>query len=90
MRANELSQKLGYAETYVSRLITGEIKEPSAKRVTEICAATGIDWSYILTGSHLADDRAALLKELSEADDDLINDVVSFVRNSGLGRNRDS
>lgn len=84
--AKDLSEGLGFASTYVSRLITGNIKEPSESRIRMICDEADLDWVYIVTGNRVSDERKRLLDDLAQAPDDLIEDVVAFVAESGLGQ----
>lgn len=84
IRAKDLSAKLGFADTYVSRLVSGNITEPSASRIQAICNETGIDWGYILTGVRESSKRDKLIEEIKTAPDDIIDQVETFVRISKL------
>jgi len=82
--AKEISLSLGYAATYLSRLVTGNISEPSPSRLQAICDELNVDISYILIGRTAPKGREQLISDLAEAPESVIADVAEFVRTRGL------
>lgn len=82
--AKGISQENGWPDTYVSRVVSGKIKNPAPDRLYKICVMVGAEIGYILTGSRLENERVQLLEELSVAPDDVIEKVAQFIREKGI------
>ena len=82
--AKEVSVKLGWPPTYVSRVTTGGIENPSASRLSAICEEIGADLSYIISGNILSEENSRFLTRLANEDADVIKDVANYVRDKGL------
>jgi transcriptional regulator with XRE-family HTH domain len=82
--AKEVSIKLGFAPTYVSRILNDGIKNPSADSIRRICDEIGADIGFILTGKDTSLDRRELLAKLSAADDDVLAEVVAYAKTLGV------
>ena len=82
--AKEISLSLGFAATYLSRLVTGNILEPSPSRLQAICSELQVDMTFILVGQAAPKGREQLISDLSEAPESVIADVAEFVRTRGL------
>ncbi|MEP3298579.1 MAG: helix-turn-helix transcriptional regulator [Pseudoruegeria sp.] len=83
---SEVSEALGLAKTYVSRIVTGRIKNPSADNLLRICSYIGTDIGFIMTGEILDRQRTELLSKLADAPDGVIADVAKYVREQGLSK----
>lgn len=82
--AKGISQECGWPETYVSRVVSGKIKNPAPDRLYKICSLIGAEIGYILTGNRLDNNREQLLEDLSTAPDEIIEKVAQFVREKGI------
>ncbi|UWR97718.1 helix-turn-helix domain-containing protein [Phaeobacter inhibens] len=82
--ADALSNKLFGTATYVSRVTTGRIQDPSPTRLQAICDALEVDITFILTGRSISPDREELINSLATAPESVIADVAEFVRQHGL------
>ena len=82
--AESLSNHLFSTATYVSRVTTGRIQDPSPTRLQAICDALDVDITFVLTGRSTSPDREGLINELANAPESVIADVAEFVRKNGL------
>ena len=82
--ADSLSNHLFSTPTYLSRVTTGRIQDPSPTRLQAICDALEVDITFVLTGRSSSPDREQLINELANAPESLIADVAEFVRKNGL------
>ncbi len=78
--AKSLSQANGWPDTYVSRIVNGNIKKPDAERLYKICTAISVDIGYILTGVSLTPSKKALISKLSITPPDILEKVAQFVQ----------
>jgi transcriptional regulator with XRE-family HTH domain len=84
LKANAVSVDSGHTATYVSRIITGAIKQPTSTSLLKVCQVIGVDLTYILTGEHLSSERENLLADLTLIPDDRLSEIAEFVRENGL------
>lgn len=87
--AQDIGPKYGWSKSYVSRLVSGEIKNPPSDRLLKICQELDTDLMYILTGETGTNSRKALLNELSMAPQTIIDQVAEFVSSQGLKKEED-
>lgn len=85
-KAKAISQKYGWPDTYVSRILTGAIVSPDPTRLLHICQEVDADIAYILIGEILSIKQQDILKNTAERTPDVIDQVATFVREIGLGK----
>jgi transcriptional regulator with XRE-family HTH domain len=89
--AKGISQKYGWPDTYVSRVLTGQINSPDPTRLLRICQETDADIAYVLTGEGVSTAKRKLLENIAEDNSDVIDQVAKFVNQIGLkGKRSDS
>ncbi|WP_299165857.1 hypothetical protein [uncultured Tateyamaria sp.] len=84
-----ISQEHGWPDNYVSRVVAGQIPNPSSDRLLSICKSANTDIVHILTGDTPTDDRVRLMEDIASAPSDVIDKVSAFVRSSKLFRDDD-
>jgi len=84
--AQDIGPKFGWSASYVSRIVSGDIKSPPSDKLLKICQALGVDMMFILTGETSQNSRKALLNELATAPQTIIDQVAEFVNSRGLNR----
>lgn len=82
--AKDVSIKLGFAPTYVSRILNEGIKNPSADSIQRICEEVGADIGFILTGRETTVDRQQLITKLASASDDTLADLIAYAKTIGV------
>jgi hypothetical protein len=85
-KAKAISQKFGWPDTYVSRILTGGIISPDPTRLLRICQEVDADIAYILIGETLSSEQQSLLSNVADEPTDVIDQVANFVREIGLGK----
>lgn len=83
-KAKGISQKFGWPDTYVSRILTGAIVSPDPTRLLRICQEVGADIAFVLTGENLNKSQLDLLIDVADTSPDVIEQVANFVREIGL------
>ena len=82
----QISLENGWPETYVSRIVTGEIKRPDPVRLDAICKSVNVPIGYVISGDSIPVEPKSIASDPPslQHDDILLGKVNSFVKNGGL------
>ena len=81
---NSLSQELGFPTTYVSRVLTAKIKNPSVDRIHAICSALKIDIGWVLTGMSESSEIDKIMDVVNKPDDHQIAEIEAYIASGKL------
>lgn len=86
--AKSICEEFGWPDSYVSRIVSGEINRPDPTRLYQICTAIGEDIGFILSGERMAEGRNELLAKIANAPEPIIEQIAEFVKTQGLGSDK--
>ena len=82
----QISVENGWPETYVSRIVTGEIQRPNPVRLNAICKSINVSIEYLFSGltERVVTSETKPCPATIDIDLDVISKVNAFVKDRGL------
>ena len=81
---NSLSKELGFPTSYVSRVLTAKINNPSVDRILAICNALRIDIRWLLTGISSSSEIETIMEDITKPDDIQIAEIQAYISSGKL------